>query len=81
MKGNKWFIYMCLLLVLSAMFTCTRYIAVSLLAAGSMADEGIFNMAQERLGPFLPAMSTLCLFGGLLFAVAELVLVLRDRKK
>lgn len=81
MKDNRGFIYMCLLLVLSALFTCTRYIAVALLAAGSMADSGIYSVAQERVGPFLPAMSTICLFGGLLFAVVELINVLRSRKK
>lgn len=61
-------------------FTCTRYLCAAIMCAGSLGDRGTYNMALETLGPFLPVMALMCLFGALMLSAADLVIVLRDRK-
>lgn len=73
--------YVCTLWVMAAIFSVGRYLCASILAAGSMADEGIYRLALERVGPFMPAMSIVCLAGGLALLIVDLAVSLRNKKK
>ncbi len=71
--------YVCTLWITSALFCIARYVCVAIMAQGG--DNGIYRLAMERLGPFLPTMSILCLLGSLLLLVVDLVITLRNKKK
>ncbi len=69
----------CTLLLMSAIFTAARYISASILT-GVISTED-FPRAMEVLGPFLPAMSTVCLASGGVLLIVEAVLEYRRKNK
>ena len=69
-----------ILWVASIVFACTRYLCAAIMCAGSLGDKGTYNMALDTLGPFLPVMSLLCLFGALLLSLTDLAVTIRDRR-
>lgn len=69
----------CTLLLMSAIFTAARYISASVLT-GVISPED-FPRAMEVLGPFLPAMATVCLLGGVVLLIVEAVLEYRGKNK
>ena len=66
--------------IASVALICTRYLCAAIMCAGSLGDKGIYNMALDTIGPFLPVMSLMCLFGALLFSLTDLFILLRDRR-
>ncbi len=73
--------YVCTLWIMAAIFCVGRYLCVAALAAGSMADAGIYKISMERIGPFMPTMSVVCLAGGLVLLAVDLILSIRNKKK
>lgn len=69
-----------LLWIASIVFTCTRYLCASIMCAGALGDKGTYEQALEVQGPFLPAMSLLCLFGALLLTCTDLAITICNRK-
>lgn len=68
-----------ILWIASIAFTCTRYLCASIMCAGALGDHGTYQQALDTLGPFLPVMSLLCLFGALLLTSTELIAIIRSR--
>ena len=69
------------LLALAALFICARYICAAICTAGIKPDAATFAMALESTGPFLPALSIVCLVGSVAVNVIDVVFAFRARKK
>lgn len=70
--------YVCALWIVAALFSVGRYLCAAIMAQG--VDQEIYNIALEHLGPFMPAMSILCLAGGLALLLVDLITTLRKKK-
>jgi len=73
--------YVCTLWIIAAIFCVGRYLCTSTLAAGSFGDAGIYKLSLERIGPFMPTMSIVCLAGGLVLLAVDLIYSIRNKKK
>ncbi len=73
--------YVCTLWILAAIFGVGRTLCAATFAAGGLGDAGIYKVALERIGPFMPTMSIVCLAGGLVLLAIDLILSIRNKKK
>lgn len=75
---NKLSHYACALWIVAAIFLSARYISAAVMAG--LADPETFRVALKALGPFLPAMAIICLAGGALLLIVDLVLACRKKE-
>ncbi len=75
--NNKLSRYVCALWIMSAIFTAAWCISAALTGAISSED---FPRVLDALGSFLPVIFIVCLTGGLLLLVADLVIAFRHKK-
>ena len=69
----------CTLLLMAAIFSAARYIAVAVLTGTNGRD--VYKVSLDIVGPFLPTMAAICLTGGAVLLMADSVLVYKNRKK